>query len=483
MLMRKLSRSYSLGLFVAVICLPPLHAQTSASGPVDAKSTAANAAPVDRAPDGVMKTLFNLIHAGKYTEAQKLTSGLLAAYPDDPRLLKAELLLEKSLAADSAKGAPAIDPLASDSAVAKSAQSAPSTAATQLTGMDKVDYNALIELARQAQQTDDLSKQKMWLQEYLDRSSLFLQKHPDQMLLWQLRAASALSLDDTYAPFMGYEAGEKLLAMGAADSNDPNLQHLMAQLSLKGWLDREKVVEAQKNAGDSLLNGLGMKFARLPGTTILFSIWNTRVQDFQAFVNDTHYDATQGMQTWVEGREGSILNPFDFGTPGRFQKIGKSWLDPGWPQLPEDPVTGVSWNDAIAFCKWLTEKERHVGKIRSDQSYRLPTDAEWSMAVGLTGEPGDTPKNKSNKDKKLVVPTGNKLPNNYGIFDLDGKVWQFCEDWYDGKKELKVIRGGSTGMQRASHRDGLDPSDRRSGGTFRVVLANDMQNQRDIAQQ
>ena len=46
----------------------------------------------------------------------------------------------------------------------------------------------------------------------------------------------------------------------------------------------------------------------------------------------------------------------------------------------------VSWNDTQAFCAWLTKKERAEGKITADQSYRLPTDAEWSVAVGLGKE-------------------------------------------------------------------------------------------------
>ena len=109
----------------------------------------------------------------------------------------------------------------------------------QLSGMDKVDYSALIALARQAQQTTDLLEQTKLLRQFMDQSSPFLQKHPMQMLLWQLRAASAISLND---PMAGYEAGEKLLA---ADSDDPNLQQLLGQLKNKHWLDK---TEAKKQA-------------------------------------------------------------------------------------------------------------------------------------------------------------------------------------------------------------------------------------------
>ena len=67
------------------------------------------------------------------------------------------------------------------------------------------------------------------------QSAPFLQKHPDQMLLWQFRVVSAISLDE---PMKGYKAGQRLIAAGAADSTDPALQQLLGQLKNKGWLDK-----------------------------------------------------------------------------------------------------------------------------------------------------------------------------------------------------------------------------------------------------
>ena len=71
----------------------------------------------------------------------------------------------------------------------------------------------------------------------------FLQKHPDQMLLWQLRVQSAISLNE---PMAGYEAGQKLIAAGAADSDEPALQQLLGALKNKGWLDKQGAEEAQE---------------------------------------------------------------------------------------------------------------------------------------------------------------------------------------------------------------------------------------------
>jgi formylglycine-generating enzyme required for sulfatase activity len=62
-----------------------------------------------------------------------------------------------------------------------------------------------------------------------------------------------------------------------------------------------------------------------------------------------------------------------------------------FPQESDHPIVGVSWNDAIEFCIWLTGKERAEGKIDDKTVYRLPTDLEWSAAVGLPHEPEATP--------------------------------------------------------------------------------------------
>jgi hypothetical protein len=237
--MKKLTTPFILGFLLALVFLSQLHAQTEGGTSADTRPSTASPTTPGQAPDEVMKKLSELVHAEKYAEAQQLTAGLLLAYPDDQRLIKAKALLDKSLAAASAKAIPNADPSASDSVPTP----ATGTSATQLTGMDKVDYNALIVLARQAQQNTDLEQQKATLKQFMDQSTSFLRKHPDQMLLWKLRVASAISLND---PIAGYEAGHKLLAAGAADSNDPSLQQLLAELRNKGWLDKRGAEDAQE---------------------------------------------------------------------------------------------------------------------------------------------------------------------------------------------------------------------------------------------
>jgi len=195
----------------------PLFAQTGGAPQLDTNTKVVQPVVSNQAPDDLLKKLSGLIHAGKYEGAQQLATGLLVAYPNDQRLIQAKALLDKLPASAGSANKPADDANAS-----------------QLKGIERVDYNALIELAREAQQKIDLQEQKTLLQQFMEQSSAFLQKHPSEILLWQLRAASAISLGDQME---GFEAGSKLLAMGAGDSNDLNMQQLLVKLKNNGWTD------------------------------------------------------------------------------------------------------------------------------------------------------------------------------------------------------------------------------------------------------
>jgi len=109
-----------------------------------------------------------------------------------------------------------------------------------------------------------------------------------------------------------------------------------------------------------------------------------------------------------------------------------NWRNPGFEQSDEHPVTCVSWNDAVAFCQWLSKKE---GK-----TYRLPTEAEWEYAcrAGTTtrwcfGDDeaalGEYAWYYVNSGEK-THPVGQKRPNAWGLYDMHGNVWEWCADWY-----------------------------------------------------
>ena len=256
------------------------------------------------------------------------------------------------------------------------------------------------------------------------------------------------------------------------------------------------------------VNSLGMEFVPVAGTQVLTSVWDTRMQDFEIFVKSTGYDPRGGM--WSIGKDG-------------FEQRGATWKEPGFSQGPTHPVVGVSWYDAEEFCKWLTSRERSAGDLPQDRKYRLPTDGEWSAAVGLKNEVGSTPKEKSGKivlypwdipqkrvkswpppaeagnyageEAKIgdwsslspviegyndgyprTSPVGSFAANQFGLYDMGGNVWQWCEDLYGDLTLFRVMRGASweafnPGALLASYRRGCLPSTRSAIIGFRCVVA------------
>lgn len=120
----------------------------------------------------------------------------------------------------------------------------------------------------------------------------------------------------------------------------------------------------------------------------------------------------------------------------------------------DNPIETVSWNDATEFCRKLSQKSRiQVG---------LPTEAEWEYAcrAGSTtnycfgdsdNQMGDYAWSRSNSGRK-THPVGQKKPNAWGLYDMYGNVWEWCQDWYDGGYYAKNHEGDPSGPQTGSDR-------------------------------
>jgi formylglycine-generating enzyme required for sulfatase activity len=219
---------------------------------------------------------------------------------------------------------------------------------------------------------------------------------------------------------------------------------------------------------------------------------------FRQFVVATKYktDAEKdGKGAW--GYTGEVLD----------ERVKFSWQNTGFEQPDDHPVVNVSWNDALAFCQWLSRKE---GK-----TYRLPTEAEWEYAcrAGTTTlySCGNDPETlaqvgnvldatakakfpyltsaiKASDGYAFTAPVGHFRSNAFGLFDMHGNAWQWCADRYDAAYYAAspaddpqgphlgsehVFRGGSwydwAGCCRSAYRCGLTPEARCVNLGFRVA--------------
>jgi formylglycine-generating enzyme required for sulfatase activity len=194
------------------------------------------------------------------------------------------------------------------------------------------------------------------------------------------------------------------------------------------------------------------------------------------------YEVTQGEYLAVMGNNPSHYQP---------------------PNFTEDltrPVEFVNWFDATAYCTTLTEQERAAGRIPTNCVYRLPTEAEWeygcrggtSTRFSYGDDPGYT--NLSNyawywnNSNNQTHPVGGKLANPWGLYDMHGNVWEWCQDWFGAYADgialdpqgpaagtYRVGRGGgwdaSGVVCRSACRHEFNPAAGVSINGFRVVLA------------
>jgi len=184
--------------------------------------------------------------------------------------------------------------------------------------------------------------------------------------------------------------------------------------------------------------------------------------------------------------------PITVGEYLHFVKATKKELLDKWSKEKENyPVTDVTWDDAVAYCKWLNEQQK-------EYVYRLPTEAEWEYAcrAGTTtkwsfrddkenlGEYAWYDKNSDDSTHEV----GKKKPNDFKLYDMHGNVFEWCQDDYvdnykktpkdgnpyiDKNAKRKIIRGGSwyynADSTRSAVRDRVSSTFRDNFVGFRLL--------------
>lgn len=267
------------------------------------------------------------------------------------------------------------------------------------------------------------------------------------------------------------------------------LSIFLSTLLIFGMIQLGCQVRAQ--SPKTITNSIGMKLVLIPkgtfqmGSPIEEEGASNDEEQHQVTISKDYYlgvtEVTQGQYAKVMGTN-----------PSHFQKrvIRKS-------DSSMYPVEQVSWEDAVEFCKKLSDlpEEKAAGRV-----YRLPTEAEWEYACRAGSKTaysfgegsellGDYSWFGGNCNNQ-THPVGEKKANAWGIYDMHGNVWEWCSDWYGEypkgavsdpvgplKGSGRVYRGGSWGNEAASYRSAYrnwsSPDDRiiNFGNGFRLALS------------
>jgi len=152
--------------------------------------------------------------------------------------------------------------------------------------------------------------------------------------------------------------------------------------------------------------------------------YEVTVGEFRKFVDATGYS------TEAEKGDGCLTSAGEKWEMDR----SASWRSPGFPINDKHPVVCVSWNDAVAYARWM--------EGRGGKTYRLPTEAQWEYAArsggkrekysgtSQEGELGQYAWYGDNSGRR-THPVGQKNPNGLGLYDMSGNVWEWCSDSYD----------------------------------------------------
>ena len=261
----------------------------------------------------------------------------------------------------------------------------------------------------------------------------------------------------------------------------------LSTLIILGMIQLGCQVRAQ--SPKTITNSIGMKLVLIPkgtfqmGSPIEEAGADDDEEQHQVTISKDYYlgvtEVTQGQYEKVMGTN-----------PSYFQKrvIRKS-------DSSMYPVEQVSWEDAVEFCKRLSDlpEEKAAGRV-----YRLPTEAEWEYACRAGSKTaysfGEGSKSLGDyawfdgNSNNQTHPVGEKKANAWGLYDMHGNVWEWCSDWYGdypkgavsdpvGPREgsVRVFRGGGWYNGAADCRSAVrfwnGPSSRNDYGGFRVALS------------
>ncbi|MHC4120743.1 MAG: formylglycine-generating enzyme family protein [Planctomycetota bacterium] len=252
----------------------------------------------------------------------------------------------------------------------------------------------------------------------------------------------------------------------------------------------------QPEQGKVITNSIGMKLVYIPAGSFVMGSGDSAAQLAREYKTKEEYFRREFPQHEVRISEGLWIGQTEV-TQGQYMSVMNARPWSGKLAVQEganNPAVYVSWEDAVAFCSKLSQRE---GK-----TYRLPTEAEWEYAcrAGKTtrfsfgdddsslGDYAWFCDNALNVNELYAHAVRQKRPNLWGLYDMHGNVWEWCSDWYGEdyysnspsadppgppSGGARHLRGGSWvntgGALRCSCRNCVNPGDRVNDVGFRVV--------------
>lgn len=267
--------------------------------------------------------------------------------------------------------------------------------------------------------------------------------------------------------------------------------HLFAGVNVKGTVGSVYVIQYKTNLAQTD-SWTSLAFLQLPVTNFLFVDTSVPVHGNRFYramlqappsnmvfippktfnlgspTNESNRFADEGPQTAVTISQGFWMGKFEVTQREYLAVIGSN--PSGFPGDLNRPVESVSWLDATNYCAKLTQQELAAGRIPPGSRYRLPTEAEWEYAAragsstrfSYGDDPGFTNLASNawfaSNSGNMTHPVGQKAPNAWGLYDMEGNVYEWCLDWYGpysggfaidpqgpatNQTGVKVIRGGA----------------------------------------
>jgi formylglycine-generating enzyme required for sulfatase activity len=389
-------------------------------------------------------------------------------------------------------------------------------------------YNVLLLIFDEAERATEPAARRKLVEEFLIKARAYLATYNDDRQVWPLYALYCLELDQVDE---GILAARWIQHLKLTESDDPKIMRLVAALDRKGWFTAktsQEIERAKQESERAAAAAKAERFKRYEGKPVIISDMGLELLwvPYGTFLMGTG-SGDEGPQLTV------TLSSYWLGKTEVTQAQWRAIMgnNPSSFNGDDRPVENVSWEDAMEFCRKLTERERAAGRLPDDYAYTLPTEAQWENAcrAGTNGdyagdliqlawfeperwteETAKDEKQLSRAERKALVgqiregryvsayggstkPVAGKKPNDWGFYDMHGNVSEWCHDWYKGDYKgyaggttvtnpvgptsgtYRVSRGGSWSGSatncRSAFRDWFSPGNRYYDLGFRVALS------------